>query len=112
MNYRDDGERMTTLREKASELPLHPGIYIMKDKSGKVIYVGKSKVLKQRVSQYFAAEPTTILKRSNGLAGARFRDDPLRQQHGRRSRSKTAIKLYLRSSTSSSRTTRAICMSG
>lgn len=42
------------LLEKANGLPLTPGVYIMKNKSGAVIYVGKSKVLRQRVSQYFA----------------------------------------------------------
>lgn len=41
------------LREKAAGLPFSSGVYIMRDKSGKVIYVGKSKVLRQRVSQYF-----------------------------------------------------------
>ena len=41
------------LLSKAGKLPLSPGVYIMKDKSGKVIYVGKSKKLKNRVSQYF-----------------------------------------------------------
>ncbi|MCQ2771556.1 MAG: excinuclease ABC subunit UvrC, partial [Clostridia bacterium] len=41
------------LREKALGLPLTPGVYIMKDKNGKVIYVGKSRKLKNRVSQYF-----------------------------------------------------------
>lgn len=41
------------LREKANGLPLCPGVYIMKDKGGKVIYVGKSRKLKNRVSQYF-----------------------------------------------------------
>ena len=41
------------LREKAAGLPLSPGIYIMRDKNGKIIYVGKSKKLKNRVSQYF-----------------------------------------------------------
>jgi len=41
------------LREKANNLPLSPGVYLMMDKTGKVIYVGKAKKLKNRVSQYF-----------------------------------------------------------
>ena len=46
-------KRTEELLDKANSLPLCPGIYIMKDKSGKVIYVGKSRKLKNRVSQYF-----------------------------------------------------------
>lgn len=41
------------LREKANDLPLKPGVYLMMDKTGQVIYVGKAKKLKNRVSQYF-----------------------------------------------------------
>ena len=41
------------LKEKAGSLPLQPGVYVMKDKTGQVIYVGKAKKLKNRVSQYF-----------------------------------------------------------
>ena len=41
------------LKAKAARLPLAPGVYLMKDKSGTVIYVGKAKKLKNRVSQYF-----------------------------------------------------------
>jgi len=41
------------LLEKANTLPLCPGVYIMRDRRGKVIYVGKSRKLKNRVSQYF-----------------------------------------------------------
>ncbi len=41
------------LKEKVRDLPLKPGVYIMLDKSGQVIYVGKAKALKNRVSQYF-----------------------------------------------------------
>ena len=41
------------LRAKANDLPLAPGVYLMMDRTGKVIYVGKAKKLKNRVSQYF-----------------------------------------------------------
>jgi len=41
------------LREKVKLLPSKPGCYIMKDESGKVIYVGKAKILKNRVKSYF-----------------------------------------------------------
>lgn len=41
------------LKDKALSLPLAPGVYIMRDKADTVIYVGKAKKLKNRVSQYF-----------------------------------------------------------
>ena len=41
------------LKDKALSLPFSPGVYIMRDKTDKVIYVGKAKKLKNRVSQYF-----------------------------------------------------------
>ena len=41
------------LKEKALSLPYAPGVYIMRDKTDTVIYVGKAKKLKNRVSQYF-----------------------------------------------------------
>lgn len=41
------------LKNKANSLPLQPGVYIMRDKSDTVIYVGKAKKLRNRVSQYF-----------------------------------------------------------
>lgn len=65
------GEHMTfdELKQKALSLPLEPGVYIMRDKNDKVIYVGKAKKLKNRVSQYFqdtaAHTPKTRMMVSN-----------------------------------------------
>jgi excinuclease ABC subunit C len=41
------------LKDKLSTLPMDPGIYMMKDSKGTIIYVGKAKKLKNRVNQYF-----------------------------------------------------------
>jgi excinuclease ABC subunit C len=41
------------LKERANNLPLSPGVYLMKDKLGHTIYVGKAKKLKLRVQSYF-----------------------------------------------------------
>ena len=38
---------------KLNEIPLNPGTYIMKNEKGRVIYVGKAKNLRNRVSSYF-----------------------------------------------------------
>jgi excinuclease ABC subunit C len=42
-----------TLKEKVRRLPDRPGVYLMKDRIGRIIYVGKAKALKRRVSSYF-----------------------------------------------------------
>ncbi|MDC7125232.1 MAG: excinuclease ABC subunit UvrC [Spirochaetales bacterium] len=44
---------MNPLKALVSEFPETPGVYLMKDKSGKIIYVGKALNLKKRVSSYF-----------------------------------------------------------
>ena len=44
------------LRKKAMALPLLPGVYIMHGKDGGIIYIGKAKALKNRVSQYFGSQ--------------------------------------------------------
>ena len=52
-------KRIEYLRNKANSLPLLPGVYIMKNKDGEVIYVGKSKKLKNRVTSYFVGTSHT-----------------------------------------------------
>lgn len=50
------------LRKKAMALPLQPGVYIMKNKDRKIIYIGKAKKLKNRVSSYFGSHSNHSLK--------------------------------------------------
>ena len=63
-------EERKQLLEKANSLPLCPGVYIMKDREGRVIYVGKSRKLKNRVSQYFQNGEKNI-KTARMVAAAR-----------------------------------------
>ncbi len=56
------GKNMSELKEKLNLLPDNPGVYVMLDKDGIVIYVGKARVLKNRVRQYFhsSAKPEKV----------------------------------------------------
>jgi excinuclease ABC subunit C len=51
---------MPDLNSKLENLPVSPGIYQFKDSTGKVIYVGKAKVLRNRVKQYFQSRPSGV----------------------------------------------------
>ena len=51
-------EKVKELRKIAMDLPMSPGIYIMYNKDGEIIYIGKAKALKNRVSQYFGSQNT------------------------------------------------------
>lgn len=53
MNRYADPSKLKELKAKANRLPLTPGVYLMKDKTGNIIYIGKAKALKNRVTQYF-----------------------------------------------------------
>src|SRR5581483_111 len=59
-------DRLERLSEKAKGLPKAPGVYLMKDSAGRVIYVGKSASLRDRVGSYF--QPSTKLEhKKSGL---------------------------------------------
>ena len=61
---------MDVIREKLKLLPENPGVYIMLDKYGNVIYVGKARVLKNRVRQYFhnSPKPEKVMKMVENIA--------------------------------------------
>ncbi len=61
MEYKRD-KRLDRLLEKANALPMLPGVYIMRDKDGGIIYIGKAKKLKNRVSQYFRSQERHLEK--------------------------------------------------
>ena len=48
------------IEEKLSTLPENPGVYLMKNSNGKIIYVGKAVILKNRVRQYFRKNEKTV----------------------------------------------------
>jgi excinuclease ABC subunit C len=52
-SVRDPIAAMNTVSEKLTNLPSRPGVYLMRDKAGKVIYVGKAKDVRARVRAYF-----------------------------------------------------------
>ena len=56
MTIYNENPNLGELRKKSMKLPLLPGVYIMRDKRDKIIYIGKAKALKNRVSQYFGSQ--------------------------------------------------------
>src|SRR5437879_5380786 len=59
-------DRLQKLCEKAKALPKAPGVYLMKDAKGRVIYIGKSASLRDRVASYFQAS-TKLEHKKSGL---------------------------------------------
>src|ERR1700733_12411878 len=59
------------LREKVSQLPLVPGVYLYKDGAGAVIYVGKAKILRARVRSYFNEDKLSDAKTGSLISEAR-----------------------------------------
>ena len=48
---------LESIHKRLEELPSRPGVYLMKNAAGKIIYVGKAKVLAHRVRSYFDGKP-------------------------------------------------------
>src|SRR6266849_1452728 len=59
------------LRDKVASLPLSPGVYLYKDLSGKIIYVGKAKSLRARVRSYFNDDRLADIKTGTLISEAR-----------------------------------------
>lgn len=55
MNRYANSDKLALLKQKANKLPVTPGVYIMKNSQGEIIYIGKAKALKNRVTQYFGS---------------------------------------------------------
>ena len=59
------------LKDKVSQLPLLPGVYLYKDGQGEVLYVGKAKNLRARVRNYFTEEALASAKNGTMISVAR-----------------------------------------
>ncbi len=59
-----DEEHLKALRERIAAFPKSPGVYLMKDAEGRVLYVGKAKDLRSRVGSYF--QPSADLLNTRG----------------------------------------------
>ena len=68
MSWRDSAQKQ--LREKVAQLPLAPGVYLYKDAAGKVIYVGKAKLLRARVRSYFNEDKLANVKTDSLISEA------------------------------------------
>jgi excinuclease ABC subunit C len=71
MNNQLNPEKIDELKAAALDAPAEPGVYIMKDTDGQIIYVGKAKSLKNRLKSYFSGEKdiktATLLRRINSF---------------------------------------------
>lgn len=101
------------LLEKANSLPLAPGVYLMHGEDGTVIYVGKAKKLKNRVSQYFQENRGHDFKTQTMVSQVDdFETIIVRTEFEALVLENALIKQYMPGTISSSRMTRATPLSG
>ncbi len=71
MEHDTNSNHFSRLRATAKEAPLEPGVYIWRDVDGEIIYVGKARVLRNRLNSYFSGEKDvktrTLLKRARSI---------------------------------------------
>lgn len=64
----DEAKRIAAIRERIAQFPKAPGVYLMKDTRGRVLYVGKAKDLRSRVSSYFQESADLLSTRGPEIA--------------------------------------------
>jgi excinuclease ABC subunit C len=71
MNFDGTLEKHQTLKAAAREAPMKPGVYIMRDEEGRIIYVGKARLLKNRLNSYFSGpkdlKTATLIRRAHSI---------------------------------------------
>lgn len=68
MSLNSDALRIAKLREKIANLPKTPGVYLMKDATGRVLYIGKARDLRSRTASYFQDSTDLLATRGPEIA--------------------------------------------
>ena len=77
MSTPGENQRVERLREMISQFPKTPGVYLMKDTRGRVLYIGKAKDLRSRVASYFLASADLLATRGPEIASMIGRVDDI-----------------------------------